>query len=479
MEIRIDPRDIDQVRPEPEPAYRSRLVLPASRPLTLDRVIRFVLGLAAVAAAVWVVWYFAALIVYLVVGVLLAYLMRPLVDRLHRMGVGRLPAIGVAFVLVFGLLTVLVTELVPFAGAQLRDLSRQVAFEPAAQVRGVEPESEAEFAALQPGDLIVAVDGRPWDGFSQLQAALRGKATGAPVTLTVQDEAGAERQVVLTSRAPGTEARPAADEGMRYIEGLGLTVREVTVSDVATAIERHLRTVLPLEPGAIVAGVTEALNRVVQEEHLTRLAGSVVGIFTNIFYAVLVIPFVTFFVLKDGPQLRRSVLRVVPNRYFELTLAILEKIEQTIGRYFRALLLQCTSVATLASVLLSLVGLEYAVAVGVFAGVANTIPYFGPVMGFLAGTLVGIVQTGDFSLVPGVILAMGLTKVVDDAFFQPFIFSRAAEAHPLVILFVVLIGAQLAGILGMLVAIPVTTILRVTVSQVLWSLRNYRILKHA
>jgi predicted PurR-regulated permease PerM len=98
-------------------------------------------------------------------------------------------------------------------------------------------------------------------------------------------------------------------------------------------------------------------------------------------------------------------------------------------------------------------------------------------MGFLAGTVIGVVQTGDFSLVPGVIVAMLLTQVSDNVIFQPYIFSRAAQTHPLLILIAVLIGAQLAGIIGMLVAIPVLTILRVSVEQLLWSLRNYRILK--
>ena len=72
---------------------------------------------------------------------------------------------------------------------------------------------------------------------------------------------------------------------------------------------------------------------------------------------------------------------------------------------------------------------------------------------------------------------MGLTQVADNVLFQPLIFSRAAQAHPLAILFVVLIGTQLGGIVGMLVAIPLTTIVRVMVQQILWSLRNYRILQ--
>jgi predicted PurR-regulated permease PerM len=188
------------------------------------------------------------------------------------------------------------------------------------------------------------------------------------------------------------------------------------------------------------------------------------------------VPFVTFFFLKDGAQIRRSLLSWVPNRYFEVTLAIIDKVETNIGRYFRALLLQCFSIAVVASSLLYLVGLNEALAVGIFAGLANTIPYFGPFLGFIAGTLVGVAQTGDFSLVLGILIAMGLTQVSDNLLFQPLIFSRAAQAHPMVILFVVLVGAQLAGIVGMLIAIPLATTVRVIIEQVLWSWRNYRIL---
>jgi len=93
--------------------------------------------------------------------------------------------------------------------------------------------------------------------------------------------------------------------------------------------------------------------------------------------------------------------------------------------------------------------------------------------------LIGIAQTGDFSLVLGVVFAMGLTQIADNILFQPLIFSKAAQTHPLVILFVVLVGAQLAGIFGMLIAIPLATTVRVTAGQIIWSARNYRILRTA
>lgn len=470
--------------PKPQTAFprHGKLDGPAhSRRFTADRIIRMLVGLVVLVVALWFLWYFRSLVIYLLVGILLAYLMSPIVDRIQGIGVGRILAILTTFVLVFGAVTVLMTKLVPFAGNQLSELSTQLAFKRAAQVVAVNADSEEAF---ERGDLIVAVDGQPWGGFSQLQSTLRNKEAGDPVTFLIEGDQGRQRAEVVTlrGRPPGqerTESPPVTEDDTRVVETLGLTLREVAFSDVASSIERRLRSVLPVERGAIVGALTVALDQLFQEERLTQMASSVVGVFADIFYAVIVIPFVAFFVLKDGMMMRHSMLRLVPNRYFEMTLGVMEKVEYIIGRYFRALLVQCVSVAVVASILLWIVGLQYAVAVGVFTGLANTIPYFGPLMGFLAGTLVAVVQTGDFAMVPGILIAMGLTQLVDNIFFHPFIFSRAAQAHPVVILFVVLIGAQLAGIVGMLIAIPVATTVRVTIQQILWSLRNYRILRTA
>lgn len=344
---------------------------------TVDRAVRLVFGGAILAVVVWLLWYFAALVIYLAAGMLLAYLLSPLVDRVQGTGLGRVPAILLVFVVVLGAISLLLTYLIPFIATQVAGLKNTISM-----------------------DLIV---------------------------------------------------------------------------QVAESVESFSGGVIQAE--AITGTLNRALGALFQDEQISRTLDSLVDLFTDLFYAVLVIPFVTFFVLKDGTRFRQNIYWFVPNRHFEITLALMEKVELNVGRYFRALLLQCLSVAAVATVLLLIVGLDFALAVGVFTGLANMIPYLGPLMGFLAGTVVSVAQTGDASLIPGVLVAMALTQIADNAFFQPLIFARAARAHPLIILFVVLVGAQVAGIVGMLLAIPITATLRVTVSQLLWSTRNYRILR--
>ncbi len=347
--------------------------------ITVDRVVRVVLAALGTLLVGALVWYFARLLVYLVVGIVLAYSLRPIVNRLEGLGLGRISSIAAAFVLFIGILSLLATYFVPFVASQVTELSQLVSIE--------------------------------------------------------------------------------------------------EVSAIAATLEDRLSRFFPVQEGAVISGVTRVFQALFQEERITSLMGSLVDLFTNIFYAVIIVPFIAFFFLKDGSQIRQGLVRFVPNRYFEITLSIIEKVESNIGSYLKGLFVQCVSIGTVASVLLNIVGLDYALAVGVFAGLANTIPYFGPLMGFLAGAVVGVVQTGDFSLILGVLIAMGITQVADNVFFQPFIFSRVAEAHPLIILFVVLIGAQLGGIVGMLLAIPVMTTVRVVVQQILWSARNYQVLR--
>lgn len=351
---------------------------------TLDRIVRTLLWGAGVVMAGWVLWYFAGLVVYLAIGGVLAYLLRPIVDWIQGLGMRRVPAILATFVLVIGGLVIGLTSVVPFVGQQVQELTQ-----------------------------LISVD---------------------------------------------------------------------MASNVASYLEDRVRDVVPLDRGVLVENVERMAKALMQGDlvrgdQVAQTVGSVVAVFTNIIYAVVIIPFVTFFLLKDGLKIRQSVMSLVPNRYFEVTLAILDKVEGNIRRYFWALLVQCTSIAIIASVLLWLVGLQSAIAIGLFTGLANTIPYFGPFLGFLFGALVGIAQTGNLVLVPWVALAMGATQLADNVFLQPIIFSRAAKAHPLVILFVVLVGARLGGIVGMLIAIPLTTTVRVVVEQLLWSLRNYRIMR--
>jgi len=247
---------------------------------------------------------------------------------------------------------------------------------------------------------------------------------------------------------------------------------------IAQQVETHLRNYFNFIPtGYLEENVTGFIEDIFNFGRLSNVLGNVISIFTNLFAAFLVIPFATFFFLKDGYKIRRDLMKMVPNKYFETTLSLIDKIESRLGYYFRSVLLQCTLVGVASWLALSVAGLNNAGTVGIIIGVANTIPYFGPVIGYLISILISIIETGDFSLVIPCILAVMFAQILDNVVLQPLIFSKSADMHPVAILFIILIGAQTAGILGMLVAIPIATIIKITVNQIIWSFNNYQVFR--
>lgn len=250
------------------------------------------------------------------------------------------------------------------------------------------------------------------------------------------------------------------------------------LQNIAQKIELRLsREFTFLPDGFLQEHLTQAFAEFIDIGQLPTALSNIIGIFTNIFSAFLVIPFATFFFLKDGNKIRRWFLQLVPNKYFESALSLLDQIETRLGIYFRSVLLQSTLVAFFSWLTLTIVGLNNALAVGIAVGIANSIPYFGPIIGYILSVIVSIIEVGDFSLVLPCIIAILIVQAMDNLLFQPFIFSRSAEMHPLAILFIILIGAQLAGLLGMLVAIPIATVIKITINQVQWSLENYHVFR--
>jgi predicted PurR-regulated permease PerM len=124
---------------------------------------------------------------------------------------------------------------------------------------------------------------------------------------------------------------------------------------------------------------------------------------------------------------------------------------------------------------------EYALTIALFAAIANLIPYAGPILGTLFGIIVGI-STGNFSsdseytyFLFKIISVFATVQMTDNVVLQPMIFSKSVKAHPLEIFVVIFAGAKIAGIVGMIFAIPVYTIFRVSVMEFYKGYKSYRI----
>lgn len=170
---------------------------------------------------------------------------------------------------------------------------------------------------------------------------------------------------------------------------------------------------------------------------------------------VAVTPLLGFFLLKDDYLFIRHILSLVPNRYYELSVLLLKKIDEVAGKYLRAMMIEVLIVSTLASIVLTAIGISYGVLIGIFAGFMNVIPYFGPWMG-AAFAILSVLITGKplvYILYAG--LGMYLVQVIDNNFIYPIVVGKNTNMHPLIILLTVMAGGFVFGIVGMLVSVPV------------------------
>jgi predicted PurR-regulated permease PerM len=195
--------------------------------------------------------------------------------------------------------------------------------------------------------------------------------------------------------------------------------------------------------------------------------------FTLVVYGVA-IPFIVFFLLKDGRELKKQFISIVPNRYFEFALDLVYKMDVQLGNYLRSQFTDAVAFGVLSTLVLWFLGVKYFIFIGPFAGLANLIPYVGPVAGALPAVAVSLFETGDVTQAVQVIVAFIALKLMDDILIQPLLVAKGVNLHPLLVLIAIIVGGELFGILGMLLAVPTTGFVKVVLQESIVTLKKYR-----
>ncbi len=207
--------------------------------------------------------------------------------------------------------------------------------------------------------------------------------------------------------------------------------------------------------------------------NLSNLVSNILSIIA----LLIIIPFMTYFLLKDNKKIIKGIIDIVPNRYFEVSYSVLNEINVQLGRYVRAWILDAFIVGFLSALGLTILGIKNSVSIGVVAGLGHLIPYFGPIAGGLPALLFSIVQFGNLSQLPTITIMFVIIYAIDNGFVQPNVFSKSTDFHPLAIIILILIGEQLMGVLGMLLAVPVATVIKTAAKEIYLGYRNYKIIK--
>lgn len=223
----------------------------------------------------------------------------------------------------------------------------------------------------------------------------------------------------------------------------------------------------------IVAVVMTKLRDVVNFSNVSGIVGSVVSSVSGFAVGAFAVLFMSYFFLKDASLLERILCALVPDKVEATLSTTLNDIKQLLSRYFVGLVIETLGVALIDFLglwLIARIDVSYALGVAFLAGMLNMIPYVGPLMGEVLGVVICVILklgTGAgldvgiwvFALI---VLAIMLTaQLIDNFIYQPVIYSTSIKAHPLEIFVVLLMAGHIGGAVGMLVAIPVYTVIRV------------------
>ncbi|MDD7236596.1 MAG: AI-2E family transporter [bacterium] len=212
----------------------------------------------------------------------------------------------------------------------------------------------------------------------------------------------------------------------------------------------------------------------------TNIFSSITTFLINFTVGLFMVLFVSFFFLQDNQAFKKMILLFVPEKYHPNTVRALSSIKNLLARYFTGITLE-----TILITALNTIGLHFichlpfglSVILALISGILNVVPYIGPWIGGGIGTIVGLFSiyetgaaglsgaagvAGDFvNIIIKLVSVFTITHLLDLFIFQPFIYSSSVRANPLEIFLIIMIGGQIAGIIGMLIAVPAYTTIRV------------------
>ncbi|WP_236637605.1 AI-2E family transporter [Exiguobacterium sp. SH1S21] len=192
--------------------------------------------------------------------------------------------------------------------------------------------------------------------------------------------------------------------------------------------------------------------------------GQVIGFITSAVITIVVIPFMLLYMLLDGKRLPDSIVKLLPSSYEKETRKILNDMHTTVKNYVHAQLIVAFFVGITSLIGLWIIGVDYAILLALFMMVTNIIPYVGPFLGAAPAVVVAFIQ--DPIKVLWVILVIIIVQQIEANVISPLIQGKTLKVHPLTIIIVLLVAGNLAGIIGMLIAVPTYAVAKVVVKNI-------------
>ncbi|MFN0203956.1 MAG: AI-2E family transporter [Bacteroidia bacterium] len=259
-------------------------------------------------------------------------------------------------------------------------------------------------------------------------------------------------------------------------------ISKIDVKRIVTSVERPLKPVkkIAVQYHFLERGQSfwdygqEELTHFLSGLNVSNLMSSLVKFAGDIFIALFSISFLTFFLLKDKGIVYTFVIYLTPPGYEEKMSNVLRHSKKLLSRYIIGVIIEEMTVGILVGLGMTFIGADNALLIGFIAGAVNVIPYVGPIIGMMFGSILIICGNASIDfyehtvpmLIKGFII-YNVIHLLDNMLLQPLIYSSSVKAHPLEIFLVILAAGMAFGIPGLLLAIPVYTLIRVIAKEFL------------
>lgn len=282
-----------------------------------------------------------------------------------------------------------------------------------------------------------------------------------------------QRKLFLLYRQGHNGEPPVADRYFEYYLSNLNIIKEVEV-------ER--------EVAAHVSATTEKSSDGSKIEHSkTKKDGGGLAHLMKLFSVWLVFPLTFMFILTDRGQIISFFMRLVPNRYFELTMNVVDHVDDALGKYIRGTAIECFLVALSLIIGFWICGLplKIAVLIGILGGLTNAIPFVGTFIACAVGATYSLIAEDISPIIPfvtesnlmiAVIAVVMVAHLLDNAIYQPLVVGGAVNIHPLVVILGVFGGSTAFGFAGLLLAIPTIVVVKVVIEQLFRGLKEYKII---
>ncbi|TWJ85326.1 AI-2 transport protein TqsA [Bacillus licheniformis] len=193
-------------------------------------------------------------------------------------------------------------------------------------------------------------------------------------------------------------------------------------------------------------------------ENITGSLTSVFGVVTNIALTAVTVPFILFYMLKDGHRFPNLAVKILPDKYKNEGLKIFKDLYETLAAYIQGQLIVCLFVGTACFIGFWIAGVKYALILGLIIAVTNIIPYVGPFLGAAPAVIIAFLDSPTKALIALIIVVA--VQQTDGNLLSPLIIGRRLNTHPLTIILLLIGAGSFGGILGMILAVPAYALLK-------------------